>query len=128
MVIVRNNMMEVMMQYAVDARIEKGQPRLRVLDATTGEVHMEWSLTRVNEMLEEGEIPPKDFLHPERYGMKLLLKNLFLLSCIESMDGEHNNNGKACSLSQNVVEISERRKILQDSQTEWQFGIKAHPI
>ena len=58
------------MKYVIDAKIEKGQPRLRVLDADTGAVHMEWSLTRVNKMLEEGEIPPKDFLHPERYGMK----------------------------------------------------------
>ena len=114
------------MQYAVDARIEKGQPRLRVLDPVTGKVHMEWSLTKVNEMLEEGEIPPNDFLHPQRYGMKLLLKNLFLLSCIESM----NSNTEAreiCSNTQNVAPMTRHRK-QQSGHLDWLFGIKANPI
>ncbi|MFK8068070.1 MAG: hypothetical protein AB8D52_07485 [Gammaproteobacteria bacterium] len=78
------------MKYVVDASLENGQPRLRVLDADTGVVHIEWSLTRVNQMFDEGEIDPDDFLHPERYGMGLLVKNLFLLSCVESMANKIN--------------------------------------
>ncbi len=114
------------MQYTVEARIDKGQPRLRVLDAMTGKVHMEWSLTKVTEMLEEGEIPPGDFLHPERYGMKLLLKNLFLLSCIESMNGK-NETRQVCSITENVIPLTEHRN-QQVDQPENQFGVKAYPI
>jgi hypothetical protein len=104
------------MKYVVDAKIEKGQPCLRILDAETGKVYLEWSLTRINRMFEEGEIPPDDFLHPERYGMNLLLKNLFLLSCIESFSKK---NHKLCI-----------NKTIQDSQhndSEWHFGIKIGP-
>ncbi len=116
------------MKYVIDAKIEKGQPRLRVLDADTGAVHMEWSLTRVNKMLEEGEIPPKDFLHPERYGMKLLIRNLFLLSCIESINDGDNESGKPDSNVNNVVPMKDLKKKFQADHAEWHFGIKAFPV
>lgn len=116
------------MQYAVDAKIENGQPRLRVLDARTGQVYMEWSLTRINEMLDHGEIEQKDFLHPERYGMNLLLKNLFLLSCIENMSAGNNSAGSQCSDSHNVVPLNKVRQKPQAKTLEWNFGIKVNPI
>ncbi len=112
------------MKFVIDAKMEKGQPRLRVLDAETGSVHMEWSLTRVNEMLEEGEIPPKDFLHPERYGMNLLLKNLFLLSCIESMSVSNNNGWH----SDNKILEKDIIKNPHANDSDWYFRIKVGPV
>lgn len=108
------------MKYFVDARLENGRPHLRVLDAETGVVHMEWSLTRVNQMLEEGEIPKEDFLHPERYGMNLLLKNLFLLSCIESMDACEQ---QGCRTDQNLD-----LKKSHSNDADWHFGFKVEPV
>ncbi len=116
------------MQYAVDAKIENGQPRLRVLDARTGQVYMEWSLTRINEMLEHGEIEQQDFLHPERYGMNLLLKNLFLLSCIESMSTCNSAPKEQHSDSDNIVPLENIRQKSQANDLEWSFGIKINPI
>lgn len=116
------------MQYAVDAKIEKGQPRLRVLDPKTGQVYMEWSLTRINEMLDQGEIEQKDFLHPERYGMNLLLKNLFLLSCIENMNSCNGTTAPQCKDSHNVLPLEKVRQTSQSNNLEWNFGIKVNPI
>lgn len=81
------------MQYVVEASLNKGQPRLRVIDARTGQTRLEWGLVKVNEMLESGEIKQEDFLKPERYGMNLLLKNLFLLSCADGLSTRTDGNG-----------------------------------
>lgn len=109
------------MKYVVDARFEKGKPHLRVLDANTGVVRMEWTLTRVTQMLENGEIPKDDFLHPERYGMQLLVKNLFLLSCLESFSV----NSAPCSIEKNR-EVSMKRH--HTNSPAWHFSIKAKPV
>lgn len=113
------------MQYAVDARIENGQPRLRVLDASTGQVCMEWSLTRINEMLDQGEIEQNDFLHPERYGMNLLLKNLFLLSCIENMNNCGSKANNKC-VKPHTVEPEQHSQ--PNKKLAWNFEIKVNPI
>ncbi len=76
------------MRYVVEARYINSQPRLRVLDADSRTVYLEWSLTKVQEMLDSGEIEQDEFLKPERYGMNLLVKNLFLLACVENMEKE----------------------------------------
>jgi|GEM_PF-3067710 len=115
------------MKYVVDARFENGIPRLRVLDAETGTVHLEWSLTRVNKMLEEGEIPPEDFLHPKRYGMNLLLKNLFLLSCIESINNDHLQKREASSNKIHIAPV-ESEKQSSHKNFKWHFGIKMNPV
>ena len=111
------------MKYVVDARFENGKPRLRVLDAETGTVHLEWSLTRVNKMLDEGEIPPEDFLHPERYGMNLLLKNLFLLSCIESFS----ESGDCHLFTANPVKKLPNKKT-ETRDSMWHFSYKMRPV
>ncbi|MBI2969772.1 MAG: hypothetical protein HYY36_03435 [Gammaproteobacteria bacterium] len=72
------------MRYLVEARLVSGKPRLRILDADSGRACLEWSLVKVEQMFDVGQIRREDFLHPERYGMKLLVKNLFLLACIET--------------------------------------------
>jgi hypothetical protein len=76
------------MRYVVEARYINNQPRLRVLDADRNTVCLEWNMQIVEAMLETGEIKRDDFLKPERYGMKLLVKNLFLLACTEKMKEE----------------------------------------
>lgn len=106
------------MKYIVDARFENGKPRLRLLDGATGEVRLEWALTRVNEMLQEGEIPREDFLHPERYGMQLLVKNLFLLSCLESMSDQGCQDNRRRS----------HQRQRESDAADWHFSIKAEPV
>lgn len=113
------------MKYVIDANIKNGRPRLRVLDADTGRVHMEWSLTRISRMLDEGEIDPDDFLHPERYGMNLLLKNLFLLSCMENMTECRQNKNVPASVK--TPQASSEDKSYRNT-TQWNFVIKANPI
>lgn len=83
------------MRYVVEAKYTKGQPRLRVLDADSRTVRLEWSLVKVREMLAAGEIPEHDFLQPQRYGMNLLLKNLFLLACAEELRPQPGRDGRA---------------------------------
>ncbi len=107
------------MKYIVDARFENGKPRLRLLDGMTGAVRLEWALTRVDEMLREGEIPREDFLHPERYGMQLLVKNLFLLGCLESMSSQSDQ----CRA---VNQLHSKR--VQSDVSDWHFSLKAEPV
>lgn len=92
------------MHYVVEASLNQGKPRLRIVDALSGKTRLEWSLVKVNEMLETGEIKQEDFLKPERYGMNLLLKNLFLLSCIEdsSLQGSRRGQAGEWNLSYNI--------------------------
>ena len=73
------------MRYQVEARYINNQPRLRVLDAATGTVFIEWNMQMLENMMEEGEFKREEFLQPERYGMKLLVKNLFWLAWSEKM-------------------------------------------
>ena len=51
----------------------------------------------VENMIEQGDFKREEFLKPERYGMKLLLKNLFLLACSEKMKNAV-DSGSALSL------------------------------
>lgn len=73
------------MRYVVDARISNGKPSLRVIDAVTGAVRLQWTLGKINRMFAENRIPEEEFLRPERYGMNLLVKNLFLISCAQEL-------------------------------------------
>ena len=78
------------MYYLVDARYINHQPQLRVLSAETGQVILQWRLEQVTDMFHNGEIAEEDFLQPKKYGLQLLVKNLFLLACAEAM-GKPNN-------------------------------------
>ena len=69
------------MQYVINARLINGVPQLRVIDRTSGQVKMRWKLEQIKEMFESGEIQETEFLQPEKYGMNLLVKNLFLIAC-----------------------------------------------
>ena len=80
------------MQFLVDARYVNHQPRLRVLNADTGEVLLQWQLQQVREMFDNGEVPEEDFLNPQKYGMKLLVKNLFLLACAQKLQQAGSGN------------------------------------
>lgn len=80
------------MKFIVDARLENGEPRLRLVDADTGAIKFVWSLVAINGMFDQGDIDPDDFLHPQRYGMNLLIKNLFLISCLDERSHGHHTN------------------------------------
>jgi len=41
-------------------------------------------LVRTGELLERGEIPADSFLRPDRYGMQLPVRNLFLPACSDA--------------------------------------------
>lgn len=74
------------MLYVVNARLVNGSPELRIINPHTGHVRMRWRMEKIEEMFESGEIRREEFLQPEKYGMKLLLKNLFLIACSESLE------------------------------------------
>jgi len=74
------------MQYVVSASLQNGKPQLRVVDLETGRVRICWKLEKIQEMFESGEIKREEFLQPQKYGMNLLLKNLFLIACNQNLD------------------------------------------
>lgn len=100
------------MKFLVDAKLLNGQPMLRILDADTGAVRLEWSLVRTQQMLRDGEIKPEEFLRPELYGMNLLVKNLFLLACLED----------SRSMARDQQQISDDEVSLNGPS--WQFSLK----
>lgn len=73
------------MQYIVHANFVDGKPQLCVIEQGTGRVRLRWRMEKIQEMFENGEIKPEEFLQPDKYGMKLLVKNLFLIACGESL-------------------------------------------
>lgn len=76
------------MRYLVEARYINHQPSLRILDAHSRHVLLQWELHQVKDLIKSGDIPEGEFLQPEKYGMKLLLKNLFLLACASELNEE----------------------------------------
>ncbi len=74
------------MQYVIEARLENGEPELSVIDRLSGHVKLRWRLERIHEMFDSGEIKREEFLQPEKYGMQLLLKNLFLIACAQNLE------------------------------------------
>ena len=92
------------MKFWVDARFVNGKPHLRVVDLDSGRVRLDWGLVKTREMLDSGQIPRDVFLKPERYGMQLLVRNLFLLACTEDKEMESRQvNGEAAWRFQAVV-------------------------
>ena len=74
------------MQYIVSANLKNGVPQLSVINAVTSRVCIRWKLEKIKEMFETGEIKQDEFLQPEKYGMNLLIKNLFLISCSQELN------------------------------------------
>ena len=73
------------MQYVVNASIENGTPQLKVIDLQSGQVRLRWKMEKIQEMFDTGEIKREEFLQPDKYGMGLLLKNLFLIACAQDL-------------------------------------------
>jgi len=76
------------MNFVVEACYINEKPRLRILDACSRRVLLQWELHQVTDMFESGEIREEEFLQPEKYGMSLLVKNLFLIACIHDLKQE----------------------------------------
>ncbi len=68
------------MSYRIDAWLEKGEPRLGVVDAYTGEVRQLWHLHKIG-------IPAgrRNFPMSGPMEMHQLVKTLFLLGCAEDI-------------------------------------------
>ncbi|MDX1519532.1 MAG: hypothetical protein R3318_05370 [Gammaproteobacteria bacterium] len=77
------------MHYVVKASLNNGIPQLSVIDLATGRVRLCWRLEKIQEMFDRGEILQEEFLQPEKYGMKLLLRNLFLIACAQELETGH---------------------------------------
>jgi hypothetical protein len=69
------------MELWIDAQFVDGRPHLQVVDLETGRVKIDWGLVWTRELLESDRIPAESFLRPERHGMRLLVRNLFLPGC-----------------------------------------------
>ncbi|MCG8324490.1 MAG: hypothetical protein MI673_03160 [Thiotrichales bacterium] len=67
------------MHYIVQASMNKGVPQLCVIESGTGQVRLRWKLEQIQDMFDNNEIRQEEFLQPEKYGMNLLVKNLFLI-------------------------------------------------
>ncbi len=76
------------MRYLIEARYINHQPCLSIVDAESRRPLLQWELHQVQALIENGDIPEGQFLQPEKYGMKLLLKHLFLLACMTELKAE----------------------------------------
>lgn len=85
------------MRYVVNAGFCDGKPRLRVVDATSGEVRVEWFLEKSRDPVQEDATALPETCPGEQHnGMQSLLKNLFLIACRDDLelsrdDGSHGN-------------------------------------
>jgi len=74
------------MHYVVNARLVNGTPQLSVIDLQSGQIRLRWKMEKIQEMFDSGEIKRDEFLQPDKYGMNLLLKNLFLIACTHDLE------------------------------------------
>lgn len=66
------------MTYLIDAWLERPNPCLRILDRETGEICARLDADALQEMREQGELCPADFLSNEPGKLKEILRQLFL--------------------------------------------------
>lgn len=74
------------MHYVVNASLVNGIPQLSVIDLQSGQIRLRWKMEKIQEMFDSGEIKREEFLQPDKYGMNLLLKNLFLIACAQDLN------------------------------------------
>lgn len=89
------------MQYVVRASFKDGKPQLSVIDLDTRRVCFRWKLEKIQEMFESEEIKQEEFSQPQKYGMNLLLKNLFLISCTRDLN--HHRQDNQCNTNKKPV-------------------------
>ena len=102
------------MHYVVTASLNDGVPQLRVIDLRSGQVRLSWKMEMIQKMFENGEIKREEFLHPEKYGMNLLLKNLFLIACAHDLEHDNCTSGVNNRNSQRTFD-------------DWQFSLNPGP-
>ncbi len=74
------------MKFVVRASYQDNQPTLQVLDLDSGRICLRWRPEAIQGMFDTGVIDKQEFLQPDKYGMQLLLDNLFLISCRHNPD------------------------------------------
>ena len=72
------------MGYVIDAWLEQGEPRLRILDADTGIVRMRWAYRREPQRICSGH-PPLNCACGAHANLHTLFKSLFLLACADRL-------------------------------------------
>ena len=74
------------MSYRIDAWLDLGDPRLRIVDADSGTVRLDWSGPGVAGGHGAPGAPcPDDHLCPGCTALHRLVHNLFLLACIDGV-------------------------------------------
>lgn len=76
------------MTYLIDAWLERPDPYIRVIHKTRKIPVLEWHGKQVNEMLCNGVISPDD-LTSTTTNTQELVKELFILSCLEEAESSH---------------------------------------
>lgn len=75
------------MSYVIDAWLERGEPRLRILDAKTGAVRMRWAYRRGADALDVKGADPLDVKmgchDDDQANVSSLFRGLFLLACAD---------------------------------------------
>lgn len=69
------------MAFILDAWLEQKNPRLRIVDAGSNVVVLDWNESVLRPLLDSGEICPKDFNNPCKSEIQGLIRELFLLAC-----------------------------------------------
>ncbi len=85
------------MPFLIDARLECRQPRIRILDKSTGHTLCEWGQAVIEQWQEAGEISLLDFASSDETVIRQLMKDLFLFSCIQDIDQVKGLWRKECS-------------------------------
>lgn len=76
------------MSYDIDASLEKGEPRLHIIDADSGSVRLAWHYKRNVEERTSAQA------QLEEVAIKELFRELFLLSCLGSKKLHKNETRK----------------------------------
>lgn len=90
------------MRYVVEAGFCNGKPRLRVVDADSGEVRVEWFLEPSRDPVRKDTAAfPQTRPAEQHNGMQSLLKNLFLIACSDDLDRSRDNDQSGSGKEQN---------------------------
>ena len=69
------------MAFILDAWLEQKSPRLRIVDAGSNVVVLDWNESILRPLLDNGELCAKDFNNPCKNEIQRLIRGLFLLAC-----------------------------------------------
>lgn len=73
------------MNCTIDAWLENGEPRLRIVDADSGAVRLEWSCADAAGPCDGAPVCTRDHHCPARAALHGLINELFLLACVDCL-------------------------------------------